>query len=235
MSTDFTFTGEAPSQPDPGYELGNGEDFEASLAQLGPRKCEETNQQGLSCGAPPLRPETLLDLAPARPELVDPGTGLVRILCSRHAGIAPEPQPVKAGQASGQARRKRKEELAEDFTSQLAQAFDENREDIIKGWIERAKGTQAVRYLKDGEEIVYDLPPDTKSTDRYLDRILGKPTQPVTLDPGPALAGELKTRQARDQYKAQLLEQHPELAGALGLPASPLALPLAGQASPDPS
>lgn len=211
--TDFTFTGETP-QPAPAQdELGQDQAEDASYTQLellgkdeGKRRCQDLNQAGLPCQAPPLTPEKLEELA------------LDRILCSWHAGIAPEPQPVKAGQASGQARRQRREEIAESFADLLtrtALAQPENRDRIIQGWIDRAAGHRAVKYTKDGEEVIYEVSPDPSAADRILDRNLGKATQPLADVTGTELDPSKLGDRELEERKQEILEQNPGLASLL--------------------
>lgn len=53
---------------------------------------------------------------------------------------------------------------------------------LVDKLLELAGGVQCERLLRDGTAVVYTEPPDRQAAEYLIDRIMGKPTQPVDVD-----------------------------------------------------
>lgn len=47
--------------------------------------------------------------------------------------------------------------------------------------LERIQGVKAVKYLKDGSEIVYDVPPSDKAIQTFFDFYFSKPEKDISV------------------------------------------------------
>lgn len=162
------------------------------------------------CQSAPLKPETCQDLG------LDPD----RPLCSAHAGLSSQNllDPAEAGRRSGESRARSAAERGRRIIDRLAEVFDEEAEEVVRAQLDRAKGTQAVRYMKDGEEVVYDVLPDVRAFAHVLDRLVGKPvTQVADVTEEHRDASQLTLAEIQDRRRA-LLAAHPDLLDRLPAP-----------------